>query len=108
MASKIRKTILDNAIKCFAQRGYAGCSTAEICEKANVSEHSLFRLFGSKEQLFSECLSASLAAPHPRRSHLRIAAFALLEGQGLSDEHRAAFRKLRKVSPLIKELLNIS
>lgn len=108
MASKIREKIIDHAIRCFAVRGFAGCSTKEISQKADVSEHSLFRLFGSKEKLFAEALASALSSKVVRRKHLRVAAFALLERQGLTPAHLAALRKLSKDSVLVKELLAVA
>ena len=56
MASKIKNRIIDQAICCFAKHGYSGCSTKEIATRADVTEGSLFRLFGTKEKLYVEAL----------------------------------------------------
>jgi TetR/AcrR family transcriptional repressor of uid operon len=66
MGSKIRVRILTTATQCFADNGFHGCSTKEIAAKANVTEGSLFRLFESKDKLFEEALSSSLAALLPQ------------------------------------------
>lgn len=108
MASKIRDRIVDNAVRCFARVGYSGCSTKEIATKANVTEGSLFRLCVSKEKLFTEALTAALAAKTIRPMHLRIVAFALLESRGMNDVNRKAIRRLAKSSPLIHEVLSVS
>lgn len=60
MASKVRAHILHAAEDQFAAHGYAGASTKLIAYAADVHESSLFRLFGSKEQLFSETFDAML------------------------------------------------
>jgi AcrR family transcriptional regulator len=104
MASKIRDRILAQAVICFAANGYHGVSTKFIAKRANVTEGSLFRLFLSKEKLFTEALSLALASKGIRRSHLRLAAFAVLERKGLNDPNRKALRRLAASAPLIKEL----
>lgn len=52
MASKIKAKIIDHAVICFARHGFAGSTTKEIAQCADVTEGSLFRLFGSKQNLF--------------------------------------------------------
>jgi AcrR family transcriptional regulator len=108
MASKIREKILSHALRCFASRGYAGSSTMQISQSANVSEHSLFRLFGSKERLFDEALSLALSRSKMRPVHLRVIAFAVLEGRASAPKHQSAIRKLAKTFPLLRELNGIS
>ena len=108
MASKIREKILSHAVRRFASNGYAGSSTKEISESANVSEHSLFRLFGSKENLFGEALSLALSSSKIRPIHLRVVAFAILEGRAHAPKHRSGIRKLAKRFPLLVLLNGIS
>jgi len=56
MGSKIAGRIVDVAVECFAREGFSGATTKDICTKADVTEGSLFRLFGSKEKLFEAAL----------------------------------------------------
>jgi AcrR family transcriptional regulator len=105
MASKIRDRIVLASIRRFASNGYHGTSTKDIAVFANVTEGSLFRLFRSKEQLFTEALSVALTRDGIRRMHLRVAAFALLEAKGLTESNLKALRRLGKKYPLITELL---
>jgi len=56
MASKIAGKILDSAMECFACAGFHGCTTKTISDRADCTEGSLFRLFGSKEKLFEAAL----------------------------------------------------
>jgi AcrR family transcriptional regulator len=104
MASKIRTRIVATAVRCFSKRGYSGTSTKEIATLADVTEGSLFRLFASKENLFTEALALALSAKGIRPMHLRIVAFALLEGKGLTQPNQAAISGLAKRAPLIREL----
>lgn len=108
MASKIRDRIVNKAVQCFAKKGYHGCSTKEIAEKANVTEGSLFRLFASKEKLFNESLTVTLAAKKIRKQHLRIMAFGMLETKITSEANRKALLRLASRFPLIRELRAIS
>lgn len=107
MASKIRQRIVSNAVRCFAARGYSGCSTKEIAQRANVTEGSLFRLCSSKEKLFTEALSLALTSKKSRTTHRRLVAFALLEQKGLNDANVKALRHFSASCPLIRELRSI-
>jgi AcrR family transcriptional regulator len=60
MASKIASRILDVAVERFALSGYHGATTKAICDQADVTEGSLFRLFTSKEKLFEAALREEL------------------------------------------------
>jgi AcrR family transcriptional regulator len=50
MTEKQRK-IVETAIQTFSEKGYASTSTAEIAKGAGVAEGTIFRHFGSKENL---------------------------------------------------------
>jgi AcrR family transcriptional regulator len=56
LASKLAEIILDAAMQCFASSGYHGSTTKAISDKADCTEGSLFRLFGSKDKLFEAAL----------------------------------------------------
>jgi AcrR family transcriptional regulator len=47
-----RASVLDAAIVEFAKSGYAGTSTEVIASRAGISQPYLFRLFGTKKELF--------------------------------------------------------
>jgi len=47
-----REDILDAALEVFAELGYSGASTEEIATKAGISQPYVFRLFGTKKELF--------------------------------------------------------
>lgn len=51
-----RRLLLDAARKLFADKDYRSTTTREIAESAGVTEHLLFRNFGSKAGLFNEAL----------------------------------------------------
>jgi AcrR family transcriptional regulator len=51
-ASERREAILDAAMVEFAERGYHGTSTEQIAKRAGISQPYLFRLFGTKKELF--------------------------------------------------------
>jgi AcrR family transcriptional regulator len=44
-----KNKILDAALECFAQRGYAATRLRDIAERAEVSEAALYRHYASKE-----------------------------------------------------------
>jgi AcrR family transcriptional regulator len=51
-ADERRTTVLAAAISEFARFGYAGTSTDAIATRAGISQPYLFRLFGTKKDLF--------------------------------------------------------
>jgi AcrR family transcriptional regulator len=51
-----RRLLLDAARQLFARQDYRSTTTREIAEAAGVTEHLLFRNFGSKAALFREAL----------------------------------------------------
>ncbi len=53
-----RRLLLEAARKLFARKDYRSTTTREIADAAGVTEHLLFRHFGSKAGLFNEALVA--------------------------------------------------
>jgi AcrR family transcriptional regulator len=51
-ADERRAEVIEAAVRAFAEGGLAGTSTEEIARIAGVSQPYVFRLFGSKHQLF--------------------------------------------------------
>ena len=47
-----REEILDAALAVFAEQGLHGASTEEIARRAGISQPYVFRLFGTKKELF--------------------------------------------------------
>lgn len=48
-----RQTIIDAAKGCFAQKGFHGTSTAEICAAAGMSPGNLFHYFPNKQAMIA-------------------------------------------------------
>src|SRR6476620_9805309 len=59
-AAERREEILDAAQIEFAERGWAGTSTEDIARRAGISQPYLFRLFGTKKELFKASVSRCL------------------------------------------------
>src|SRR5215216_4777808 len=63
-AEERRDEILEAAMVEFAERGLAGGSTEEIAKRAGISQPYIFRLFGTKKELFmatvARCLRETL------------------------------------------------
>jgi AcrR family transcriptional regulator len=51
-AADRRDAVLDAALIEFAGRGYVGTSTEDIARRAGISQPYLFRLFGTKKELY--------------------------------------------------------
>jgi AcrR family transcriptional regulator len=56
-AAERRDDVLDAAMVEFAERGYEGTSTEDIARRAGISQPYLFRLFGTKKELFKATVS---------------------------------------------------
>ena len=57
-ADERRRELVEIAISHFAQHGYNGTSTDQIAREAGISQPYLFRLFGTKRELFLACHQA--------------------------------------------------
>lgn len=51
-----RLRLLEAALQCFAEQGYAAAGVAEICQAAQVSKGAFYHHFPSKQDLFLELL----------------------------------------------------
>src|SRR3954449_8704263 len=51
-AAERRDDVLDHALTAFAAKGYEGTSTEDIAKAAGISQPYLFRLFGTKKELY--------------------------------------------------------
>jgi AcrR family transcriptional regulator len=64
-AAERKDSILDAALVEFADHGYEGTSTEDIARRAGISQPYLFRLFGTKKELYlasvSRCYRDTLA-----------------------------------------------
>jgi AcrR family transcriptional regulator len=58
-ADQRREEILTIALRHFAIGGYHGTSTETIAREAGISQPYLFRLFGTKKELFIQCVGRS-------------------------------------------------
>ena len=56
-AAERKDSILDAALIEFAEKGYAGTSTEDVAERAGISQPYLFRLFGTKKELYIASIS---------------------------------------------------
>jgi len=61
-----KEKILDATITLVSEKGYLGATTREIAHRAGVTELTLFRHFGSKENLFELCVESRSFLPDLR------------------------------------------
>jgi AcrR family transcriptional regulator len=59
-AAARRDEVLDAALIEFAERGFEGASTEDIARRAGISQPYLFRLFGTKKELFKASVARCL------------------------------------------------
>lgn len=61
--SNTKELLLQATLRLISEKGYLGTTTKEIANEAGVTEITLFRNFGSKEQLFEEVLKTYTFLP---------------------------------------------
>src|SRR3954449_12393283 len=54
-AGERRSEVIEIAIRHFGLHGYNGTSTDQVAREAGISQPYLFRLFGTKRELFLAC-----------------------------------------------------
>jgi AcrR family transcriptional regulator len=59
-AAARREDVLDAALVEFADHGFEGASTEDIARRAGISQPYLFRLFGTKKELFKAAVARCL------------------------------------------------
>ncbi len=97
-----KEKVLNAAYRCFSKKGYFGTTTREIAHSAGVSEVTLFRLFGSKKELFREVLLNYSVIPDIR-------SISVPEGSGrevLEEIGRKIYSSLREKKEFLKILLS--
>src|ERR1700747_1094188 len=72
-----RDSVLDAALVEFAEKGYSATSTEDIAARAGISQPYLFRLFGTKKELYIAAVS---------RSHRETLALFQRAAEGLRGE----------------------
>ena len=70
-----RRAILDAALACFLQFGYAKTSVDDIAKRAGLSRPLLYRKFKNKEEIFGACYDEVHDLRYPRID-------AILAGKG--------------------------
>ena len=61
--SQTKERLLDATLRLISEKGYLRATTKEIAREAGVTELTLFRHFGSKENLFEEVLKTHSFMP---------------------------------------------
>ncbi len=61
-----RRVILDAALACFLQYGYAKTSLDDIAQRAGISRPLLYRKFKNKEDIFGACYDDVFDQLYPR------------------------------------------
>lgn len=67
-SEKTRERILDAALELFGAKGFAGTTTKDIARKARVNEVTVFRIFRSKQLLYTSMFAERSLLPSIMRS----------------------------------------
>ena len=95
-AQERREEILDSALTEFAARGFDGASTDAIARRVGISQPYLFRLFGTKKELFlaatERCFADTLhrftAASEGLEGEAALAAMGAAYGRMITEDPR--------------------
>src|ERR1041385_7621498 len=95
-AAARRDEVLDAAMVEFAEHGFEGASTEDIARRAGISQPYLFRLFGTKKELFkasvARCLRETLElfqrAAEGKRGEEALHAMGTAYQEMLADRNR--------------------
>jgi len=99
-----RERLLEATLELISEKGYLGATTREIASLAGVSELTLFRKFGKKENLFEEMLESYTFLPQLRGLIEEIYEMPVQEGLLTIGTH--ALNTLRERRPLVQILLS--
>lgn len=103
-----KRAVLEAALCCFAEQGFAATSTRSIAERAGVAEATIFRHFASKEDLLLRIvrpLGMRLMAPAVAEAE---AVFAQADGdpeEMIRGIFRARLAFADRYAPLVRILL---
>jgi len=100
----IRNKILDAALRVFAETGYRGATTRRIAQEADVNEVTLFRQFGSKDELIREAVKYAA----DEGEHRQLPEVPVDPYRELTDWARDHARRLRARGPVIRTCLGES
>jgi AcrR family transcriptional regulator len=105
-ADERRAEIIEAAVKAFASGGLAGTSTEDIARLAGVSQPYLFRLFGTKRELFLAAVGRAFdrveaefeeAAAHPAPDAMAVGINPVLLSMGHRYQAMLADRSLLRL-----------
>ena len=100
--SATRQHLLQAALKCFAQRGYAATSVQEIVDAARVSKPALYYYFADKANLFQSVVDSA----HDER--YRIIQAAAARGRSVAEKLEEIVADIFEYSLRNRELMRLT
>ena len=97
------KKILNSAIELISEKGYMKATTREIAHRAGVTELTMFRHFGSKENLFKEILETDSLLPKLKKLIPELTGLSYIDALNAIGIRCIEMMKIRK--PMIKIML---
>lgn len=99
-----KQKLLEATLELISEKGYLGATTREIASLAGVSELTLFRKFGKKENLFEEMLRSFTFLPQLRELLDEIDEMTVTDGLNTIGTH--FLRTLRERRQLVQIMLS--
>ena len=102
-AADRKEAVLDAALTVFAERGLHGASTDEIARRAGISQPYVFRLFGTKKELylavvtrcFRQTLELMQRAAEGKRGEEALKAIGAAYGELLASDRSTCAHRCR-------------
>ncbi|MFK7693925.1 TetR/AcrR family transcriptional regulator [Paenibacillus sp. HJGM_3] len=102
-----QQKIVETAIAMFAEKGYANTSTSEIAKKSGVAEATIFRHYGTKENLLLSVILPFLKNSLPMVAHEFVEQLAPSGFERFEDLLRALIRNRLEFLKANKDLFQI-
>jgi AcrR family transcriptional regulator len=110
--TKLRQTIIREALRLFAERGFAGTTVDDIAGAADVSRRTFFRYFDRKEdvvlgwldevgEVVADCLAARPRSEPPLEA-VRASVLTLVEGYRERAADALAGAKVIETTPAVR------
>jgi AcrR family transcriptional regulator len=106
MLSLMKRTIMESALRHFAEKGYVATSIQDIADDCGIAKGSLYKFFPSKEDLFIEVHKSQQADLYEEMDRIRAnGSLSLKESFIRETEHRLQYFLQNKfIMQEIKEL----
>ena len=88
MACDTKERIIEEALRLFSEKGYAGTSMSDIAERLKITKAALYKHYSGKREIFQKILDRMSALDAERAAEYSIAQFRHWTEDGFSSRFR--------------------